>query len=157
MNTDVSWRNRWRFRRVFEKVVGSVFNRFRNKRISVRGVVTTMMSQCPLFLVSRDQIIHGFRRKSKYVTQFLKTYPEVFFLSYLSQSTFRPCPATAESNLHLQNLFPSLPYPTTYVEYSHVISYIEVFLLSCECVTCFLTWATYSRSLVPFDIITRTM
>ena len=72
-----------------EKEVGSVFNRFRNKHISVRGVVTTMTSKCSLFLVSRDQIIYGFHRKPKYVTEFWKTYPEAFS-SYSSQSTFRP-------------------------------------------------------------------
>jgi len=156
MNTDVSWRNGWRFRGAFEKEVGSVFNRFRNKHISVRGVVTKMMSKCSLFRVSkRPNSAHGFHRKSKCVTQFLKTYPETFS-SYSSQSTFRPCPATVESNLHLQNLFQFLPYPTIHVEYSRVISSIEVFLLWCECVPCFLICATYPTSLVLFDI-TRVM
>lgn len=135
--------------------MGSVFLRFRNKDISVRGFVTKMTSKCSLFRVSRDQVTYGFHRKSKYVIQFLKTFPEAVS-SHSSQPTFRSCPATVESNLHLQNLFPFLPYPTTYVEYSHVISSIEVFLLRCECVPCFPICATHPTSLVPFDI-TRIM
>ena len=49
----------------------------------MRGAVTKMTSKCSLFRVSRNQIIHGFHRKSKYVTQFLKTYPEAFFFFFI--------------------------------------------------------------------------
>lgn len=78
MNTDASWRNGWRFRGAFEKEVGSVFSRFRITYISMR-VVAKMTRKCSLFRVARDQIMHGFQRKYKHVTQFWKTYPEAFF------------------------------------------------------------------------------